>query len=97
MTQTTQKDGVANAPSNSSNERFKELLIVFTGTAIFLSLLYLADTLSPLFRYGHTKIAEEEIEAGAIFYTGVSKVSEAERVIRSSTDYSPLKGSKERQ
>ncbi len=92
MTRSIQKDGAVNAPSsNLSISRFKELMIVFAGTAIFLSLLYFADNVSPLFKYGHSRIAEEEIEAGAIFYTGVSKVTEAERFIRSSTDYSPLK------
>lgn len=87
-----QIDGAVDAPSSSTLRKLKEILIVLTGAALFLITLYLADNISPLFQYGHSKIAEEEIEAGAIFYTGVSKVTDAERFIRSSTDYGPLKG-----
>ncbi|MFQ3574137.1 MAG: hypothetical protein SNJ53_05840 [Thermodesulfovibrionales bacterium] len=89
---TNQKgDRADNALPPSSKTRLKDLFLVFAGTAVFLLMLYAADNISPLFKYGHSKIAEEEIEAGAIFYTGVAKVTEAERFIRSSTNYSPLK------
>lgn len=87
---TQKRDGASDAPSLFKS-RFRYTIIVLFGTFIFLIFLYLADRVLPVFEYGHSKIAEEGIEAGAIFYTGVTKVNDAERFVRSSTTYSPLK------
>ena len=84
-------DGAFEAPSYSNKKNIKNLLLVLVSITLFLSMLYFLDNFSPVFKYGHQKISEEEIEAGAIFYTGVKKVRDAETFIRSSFDYSPFK------